>query len=141
MQRVEQHIIKRSDPRFAPIDAAAFKAKNLYNAALYLVRQAYIFEGRYLGYEAVYHQMKGHEAYRALPTKVAQQILRLLDKNWQSYFAACQAYQEDPSRFRKHPKMPHYKQKRWRQRESYQPINSCLLIRNYNRVKIIWLCL
>ncbi len=55
--------------------------------------------------------MKGHEAYRALPTKVAQQVLRLLDKNWQSYFAACLAYQEDPSKFRKHPKMPHYKHK------------------------------
>ena len=111
MQLVEQHIISRNDERFASIDATAFKAKNLYNAALYLIRQAYIFEGRYLGYGAVYHQMKGHEAYRALPTKVSQQVLRLLDKNWQSYFAATLAYQEDPSKFRKPPKMPHYKPK------------------------------
>jgi putative transposase len=111
MQLVEQHIIKRSDSRFAAIDVAAFKAKNLYNAALYLVRQSFIFENRYPGYEDLYHQMKGHEAYRALPTKVAQQVLRLLDKNWQSYFAACEAYREDPSKFRKHPKMPHYKHK------------------------------
>lgn len=111
MQLVEQHVISKADPRFAPIDTAAFKAKNLYNAALYLVRQSFIFEGRYLGYEAVYHQMKGHDAYRALPTKVAQQVLRLLDKNWQSYFAACLAYQEDPSKFRKPPKMPRYKHK------------------------------
>ncbi len=111
MQPVEQHLIQRNDSRFAAIDSAAFAAKNLYNAALYLVRQSFIFEGRYLNYEAVYHQMKGHEAYRALPTKVAQQVLRLLDKNWQSYFAACEAYREDPSKFRKHPKMPHYKHK------------------------------
>ncbi len=111
MQLVEQHIIKRSDSRFAAIDAAAFKAKNLYNAALYLVRQSFIFENRYLGYEDMYHQMKGHDAYRALPTKVAQQVLRLLAKNWQSYFAACEAYREDPSKFRKHPKMPRYKHK------------------------------
>jgi putative transposase len=111
MQLVEQHVVDRRDSRFAPIDAAAFKAKNLYNAALYLVRQAFIFEGRYLDYEAVYHQMKGHDAYRVLPAKVAQQVLRLLDKNWQSYFAACEAYREDPSKFRTHPKMPHYKHK------------------------------
>ena len=52
------------------IDAAAFKAKNLYNAALYLVRQAFIFEHRYLGYAELFHQMKGHEAYRALPAKL-----------------------------------------------------------------------
>jgi hypothetical protein len=44
MQLVEQHIISKADPRFAPIDAAAFAAKNLYNAANYLVRQAFIFE-------------------------------------------------------------------------------------------------
>ena len=111
MHLVEQHIISPNDPRFTAIDVAAFKAKNLYNAALYLVRQAYIFESRYLGHKAVYHQMKGHEAYRALPTKVAQQVLRLLDKNWQSYFAACLAYQEDPSKFRKLPRIPHYKHK------------------------------
>lgn len=55
--------------------------------------------------------MKGHEAYKALPAKVAQQVLRLLDKHWQSYFAACLAYQEDPSKFRRRPKLPHYKHK------------------------------
>jgi putative transposase len=111
MQLVEQHVISRADARFAAIDAAAFKAKNLYTAALYLVRQTSLFEGRYLGYELVYQQLKGNEAYRALPTKVAQQVLRLLDKNWQSYFAACLAYQEDPSKFRKPPRMPRYKPK------------------------------
>jgi putative transposase len=111
MQLVEQHVIDRRDRRFVSIDAAAFLAKNLYNAALYLVRQSFIFEHRYLGYKDVYQQMKGHDAYRALPTKVAQQVLRLLDKNWQSYFAACEAYREDPSKFKQHPKLPHYKHK------------------------------
>lgn len=109
MQLVEQHIVRKSDSRFALIDAASFASKNLYNAALYLVRQSFIFEHRYLPFETVYHQMKNHEAYHALPTKVAQQVLRLLDKNWQSYFAACEAYREDPSKFRRHPKLPHYK--------------------------------
>lgn len=46
MQLVEQHVISKHDPRFAAIDAAAFKAKNLYNAANYLVRQSFIFERR-----------------------------------------------------------------------------------------------
>ncbi|HEY7419861.1 MAG TPA: transposase [Ktedonobacteraceae bacterium] len=111
MQLVEQHVIARRDPRFALIDEASFAAKNLYNAALFLVRQSFIWENRYLGYQAVYHQMKHHEAYQALPAKVAQQVLRLLDKNWQSYFAACLAYQEDPSKFVGRPKMPKYKPK------------------------------
>jgi len=46
MQLIEQHVISKADPRFAAIDAAAFAAKNLYNAATSLVRQAFIFEQR-----------------------------------------------------------------------------------------------
>ena len=111
MQLVEQHIIKRSDPRFAPIDKAAFHAKNLYNAANYLVRQAFIFEHRYLGYAAVFHLIKRTDAYTALPRKVSNDILRQLDKNWRAYFAALEAYREDPSTFLGRPKLPKYKHK------------------------------
>jgi hypothetical protein len=42
MQLVEQHIISRNDPCYPVIDEAAFKSKNLYNAALYEIRQAFI---------------------------------------------------------------------------------------------------
>jgi putative transposase len=111
MQLVEQHVISRSDPRFAPIDAAAFKAKNLYNAANFLVRQAFIFEHRSVGYGALFHLLKHHEAYRALPRKVSNDILRQLDKNWRAFFAACEAYRGDPSKFTGRPKLPRYKDK------------------------------
>jgi putative transposase len=43
MQLTEQHLINRKDPRYSVIDDAAFKSKNLYNAALYEMRQAFIF--------------------------------------------------------------------------------------------------
>jgi hypothetical protein len=33
MQLVEQHLIRRTDPRFVVIDQAAFASKNLYNQA------------------------------------------------------------------------------------------------------------
>jgi putative transposase len=45
MQLVEQHIIKQTDSRFVVIDAAAFAAKNRYNAANYRVRQSFIHTG------------------------------------------------------------------------------------------------
>jgi putative transposase len=111
MQLVEQQVISKVDPRFAVIDAAAFQAKNLYNAANYLVRQAFIFEGRYLGYAAIFHLIKHQEAYTALPRKVSNDILRQLDKNWRAFFAACAAYREDPSKFVSRPKLPKYKDK------------------------------
>ena len=111
MQLVEQHVIKQGDSRYAVIDSAAFAAKNLHNAALYLVRQTFIFKHRYMGYSEVYHLMKPHEAYRVLPRKVSQQVLKVLDKNWQAYFAAVKAYHADPGKFLGHPKLPGYKDK------------------------------
>jgi len=111
MQLVEQHIISSKDPRFAVIDAAAFKSKNLYNAALYEIRQAFIHEGKYLNYNEMDRRMQSHEAYRALPAKVSQQILMLLANNWTSFFEAREAYEEDPSKFTGRPRLPKYKHK------------------------------
>ena len=99
MQLVERHVIKRADPRFAAIDAAAFASKNLYNAA------------NYLNYYELHQRMKGHEAYQALPAKVAQWVLRILDQNWQSFFTALAAWQEDPTAFLGRPCIPCYKHK------------------------------
>jgi IS605 OrfB family transposase len=55
--------------------------------------------------------MQRHEAYKALPAKVAQQVLKQLDEAWTDYFKACQAYKEDPSKFTGRPKLPKYKHK------------------------------
>ncbi|HYT28729.1 MAG TPA: transposase [Ktedonobacteraceae bacterium] len=111
MQLVEQHVIGRNDPRFAVIDEAAFKSKNLYNAANYEIRQAFFREGTRLNYNEIDHRMQSHEAYKALPAKVSQQILMLLDKNWTAFFEACEAYEEDPSKFTGRPRLPKYKHK------------------------------
>jgi putative transposase len=45
MRLVEQHVISHGDQRYRPIDAAALASKNLWNAANYLVRQAFIKDG------------------------------------------------------------------------------------------------
>jgi putative transposase len=111
MHLVEQHVIGRHDPRYSVIDEAAFKSKNLYNAALYEIRQAFFHDGTYLNYNEMDRRMKGHEAYKALPAKVSQQILMVLDKNWTAFFEALKAYEEDPSQFTGRPRLPKYKHK------------------------------
>jgi putative transposase len=112
VQLTERHIIDRHDPRYRVIDEAAFKSKNLYNAALYLIRQSYIFEGRYLTYNTTNKLMKAHEAYKALPAKVSQQVLMQLAHDWEDgFFKALEAYNEDPSKFTGRPKLPKYKHK------------------------------
>jgi putative transposase len=111
MQLVESHIIKPTDPRYRAIDAACFASKNLYNAALYEIRQAFIHDGMYLSYPTMDKRMQSHEAYKALPAKVAQQVLKLLDKNWQAFFKAIAAWREHPEQFLGRPKLPNYKDK------------------------------
>ena len=111
MQLVEQHVISKPDPRYAAIDAAAFKSKNLYNAANYEVRQSYILAGKYLNYNEMDRRMQSHEAYKALPAKVSQQVLQQPDHDWDAFFKARAAYNEDPSKFQAPPKIPGYKHK------------------------------
>ena len=111
MQLVEQHVIDKKDPRYVIIDVAAFASKNLYNAANYEIRQAFIHQGRYLNYHEIQRRMQSHEAYKALPAKVSQQVLMQLHHDWESFFKARAAYEKAPSKFLGRPKLPKYKHK------------------------------
>ncbi len=111
VQLVEQTVINESDPRYAAIDTASFAAKNLYNLALYEMRQSFIHEGIYLGYAEVYHRVKHSEAYQALPRKVSNDVLRQLDKAWRSFRAAMKEWYEHPEKFLGRPQLPKYKHK------------------------------
>jgi len=93
------------------IDNLCFLSKNLYNYANYLVRQSFIFEKVYLGFNKLYHLVKEQPDYKALPRKVSQQILKVLDQNWKSFFEANQAYKIYPDKFTGKPKLPKYKHK------------------------------
>ena len=111
MKLVEQHVIKRTDPRYQRLDEAAFASKNLWNAANYLVRQSFISQGVYLNNTAVFHLIKEHEAYQALPRKVSNQVLLQLHKAWVGFFEAMEEWREHPERFTGRPKLPGYKHK------------------------------
>ena len=111
MKLVEQHLIRKHDPHFAAIDQAAFASKNLYNQANYQIRQFFFQEGKYLPYAEVFHRLKHHEAYCALPRKVSNSILIQLHTNWVAFFKANKAYKEDSSKFLGRPKIPGYKEK------------------------------
>ena len=104
-------MIKASDPRFEPIDRAAFASKNLYNTANYIVRQEFIPNGRYIPFAELYHLIKHTDAYRALPAKVSNLVLKQLDQNWRAFFAALAAWKKQPEKFLGRPGLPGYKDK------------------------------
>ena len=85
MYLTERHIIKNNKE----LDEVCFKSKNLYNRALYLVRQHYFNTKEYLDYCKVSQLMRDSKDkdYYSLPTKVSIQTLRLLDRNFKAFFA------------------------------------------------------
>ena len=111
MQLVEQHCIDRHDPRFAAIDAASFASKNLYNAALYVLRQAFFNQRRVPAYAKLAHALKDNPDYRALPAKVAQWVVRQVCGDWDTFWKAHKAYKKSPATFTGRPQLPHYKAK------------------------------
>ena len=62
-------------------------SKNLFNEAMYSVRQYYFSERKYLRYENNYHVCKVSENYQALGTEIAQQTLKVVDRCFKSFFA------------------------------------------------------
>ena len=111
MRHVERHIVKDCSPMWKQIDNLCFLSKNLYNYANYKVRQSFIFEKKYLGFNQVYHLVKEQPDYQALPRKVSQQVLKVLEQNWKSFLQANKAYQSNPDKFTGQPKLPKYKHK------------------------------
>ena len=112
MQLVEKHIITKNHNLFSEIDRVCFASKNLYNAGLYAIRQAF-FEGNYLDYYTLQKQFQdtNQPDYQALPRKIGQQVLMLLSKNFKSFFQASKTYKKQPDKFLSKPQLPAYKHK------------------------------
>ena len=106
----ERHIIKKGHRFWAEIDNLSWQSKNLYNSANYLIRQNFIYGHGYLTYNQMASLMKETEQYQALPAKVSQQVLRGLDRNWQSFFTASSEFKSHPDKFLGKPKIPGYKE-------------------------------
>lgn len=109
MQLVEQHIIRKTDSRWAAIDSATLASKHLYNAALYRVRQAFFHSEKRPSYARLAREMKVALEFRALPAKVAQWVLKQVDHDWQAFWAARKTYARNPALFTAPPQWPHYK--------------------------------
>ena len=108
VQRAEQIIIKKSHPKFKIIDEMCFHSKNLYNEANYVIRQKFIESGEYINYYDMNKEFKTHDNYKACFSQPANCTLRLLDKNWKSYFRGIKDWKEHPEKYLGMPKLPKY---------------------------------
>lgn len=92
VNRVEKHIVKLNNQYYKLLDEFCFRSKNLYNYANYQIRQKFCSDKEYISYNKMDTLLKQKDMdfdYRNMPTaQSAQQCLKLLDKNWQSFFKA-----------------------------------------------------
>ena len=113
MQLTERHLVKPNHELYATLNDLTFKAKNLYNHGLYLYRQSY-FEHKknpdapILTWAKIDNILRkqGHEDMRALPSKVANAVLKSLGENITSYWKLARLKREGG--LAQKPKLPHY---------------------------------
>lgn len=88
MTLVEQHIIKNTDSRYAELYSVCHLSKNLYNIGLYRTRQYYFENKKFLtAYSLITTLVKENDIdYRALPAKVSQQTILLVEQNFKGFF-------------------------------------------------------
>ena len=103
----EQHIFTRGSKAFSEFERLCRNANNLYNATMYCVRQEF-FSGAALTYETVNKRfIQNKQAdYYSIPTKISQQIQRIVNASWKSYFAAIRDYKKNPSKYPGKPRIP-----------------------------------
>jgi putative transposase len=61
-------------------------AKNLYNLANWYVRKDFFNLDNFLSYYDLDFILRTKLVYQRLPSQTAQQILKLVNRNWKSYF-------------------------------------------------------
>lgn len=113
IQRVERHIIKPNNKSFDSIKELCHKSKNLYNYANYIIRQDFIANKIIpREYDLTTKLAKEKQIdYISLPAQTSQQVIKLLYKNYKSFFKALKSYQKDKGNFTSRPKLPKYKDK------------------------------
>ena len=115
VQRVEKHIIKKTNTYYNIIDKYCFNAKNLYNHANYIVRDVFCKENKWIRYGELDKILKADlefDDYKQMPTaQSAQQILKLIDRNWNSFFKAIKDWSKNKDKYLGRPKLPNYKKK------------------------------
>lgn len=113
MQLVERHLIKPNHELYRTLDDLTFKAKNLYNHGLYLYRQSYFEHQKnpdvpVLIWNKIDNLLRtqGHKDVRALPSKVANAVLKNLGENISSFWKLVRI--KNKGGLAQNPKLPGY---------------------------------
>lgn len=111
VNRVERHFINKNNKNYKLIDELCYKSKNIYNYANYIIRQEFIDNNSWIRFYDLCKIIKDSEPYKELGSNVGQQTLKVLDKNWKSFFVAIKDWNNHPQKYLGKPKLPNYLKK------------------------------
>jgi putative transposase len=86
VQTLQQNLDGLTAEEYEVLRSMSHLSKNLYNKTLYAVRQHYFNNGEYLNYYDAYDQLKDNWNYEVLPSQVAQQTMKQVDRGFKSFF-------------------------------------------------------
>ena len=133
LQLTQQIVVSNKSNKFAQLDELCFLSKNLYNVALYHIRQYYKETNKYLSYNKLTKILSDSNNidYRAIPyTQSAQQVLRQVDKQYKAFYASIKSKKMQGKKVR----LPKYKDKE-NGRNIFVYTNQCAKVSN----KIVYL--
>ena len=84
-------------------------SNNLYNYSLYIANQFFKETGKYIGYVNLEKEVKSNENYKFLPVQSSQQIVKLVDQNFRSFFSLLK--KKNKGEYDDKIKSPKYKKK------------------------------
>lgn len=104
---IKQQLKHLSKDDYENLRSLCHTAKDLTNQAIYCCRHYFFNEGKYLGYEKVYAELKTCDNYKLIAANMSQQILKEVDGSFKSFFALLKLVKEKgyPSSA---VKIPHY---------------------------------
>lgn len=113
--RVERHVVSSSNSFFDMLMDFCYNSKNLYNHANFIIRQEFIANRKWIRYAELDKILKSdveYNDYTEMPTaQSAQQILRVIDKNWKSFFKSIKDWSKHKEKYLGRPKLPKYLKK------------------------------
>ena len=83
---VKQQLKHLSKEEYLSLRELSHTAKNLYNQAVYNIRQYYFQEKKFLNYNKNNSLLKSSENYKTLNSNMSQQILKEVDGSFKSFF-------------------------------------------------------
>lgn len=83
---VRQQLNNLSKEEYLVLRELCHVSKNLYNQALYEIRQEYFKSKKHLNYYDVCKKLQGTETYSLLQAQMSQQTLKVVDENFKSFF-------------------------------------------------------